>query len=68
MKQVKQEERKGKKERERKKEEREGGREKERKKTRCSLLFSRSVMSNSLQPHELQQARFLPGYAQTHVH
>ena len=45
--------------RKRNKDEREGGWEERKKKTRCSLLFSRSVVSNSLQPHELQQARLL---------
>ena len=38
-----------------------------------SVQFSRSVMSNSLQPHKLQHASFpvlhhLPELAQTHVH
>ena len=39
-----------------------------------SLLFSRSVASDSLRPHELQHARllslfhYLPEFAQTHVH
>ena len=37
-----------------------------------SVHFSRSVVSNSLQPHELQHARppcpSLPGSTQTHVH
>ena len=37
------------------------------------LLFSRPVMSDSLQPHGLQHARspsphYLPGFAQVHVH
>ena len=37
-------------------------------------LFSRSVVSDSLRPHELQHARllslfhYLPEFAQTHVH
>ena len=40
---------------------------------KLSVQFSRSVMSNSLQPHELQHARlpylhYLPEFAQTHVH
>ena len=38
-----------------------------------SVQFSRSVMSNSLQPHELQHAglpvhHHLPGFTQTHIH
>ena len=38
-----------------------------------SVQFSRSVMSNSLQPHELQHARTpcpspIMGFTQTHVH
>ena len=38
-----------------------------------SVQFSRSVLSNSLQPHELQHARPpcpspTPGFTQTHVH
>ena len=32
-----------------------------------SVQFSRSVMSNSLRPHELQHASKLPEFTQTHV-